>query len=480
MRQHKCGTCRFYQEARLASSGWCHHPQRKTTNDLMIMVRKNELACRDEWSHDLWEARANQSGADAAPLTELFPDRKMPPATESEIAALLHAERSPNGAAGDVSGHGEPDDVVLSELGAPTERPTPRERPDIVPAWATPTSRTVELPPAPAPISELGTRSAIIRARETYRERSRLQAARASEITRLTAKADREQPASESVDVNPPVVDVIQEVNLVAAIGTSDDPPAKPLTSKSDEVLTARADDEPTIQSAGSALDDKRDHQDVSSESSPLESPIGGARPQAVQGRDAELTWLNEQPEFAAASGPEQPRPWPAEEEATFGPSSVERSALNDNVDLDYFDRADDPQSSSALLDSEEYEAEQTASEQWIDDVVVDYDYEDDRESPPGLDLAAHLPRICRTCRDFRPAENGDRGWCANQWAFSHRRMVDADERTPCEGVLGHWWLPVDEVWSEAADVSSHGQPTPLLDAWLPQPLQKEPTRRRS
>src|SRR5688572_15208713 len=75
--RRKCGTCRFYQEASLASSGWCHHPQRKVTSDLLIMVRKNELACRDEWSHDLWESIADQSGATAPrPFTGHAVDRR--------------------------------------------------------------------------------------------------------------------------------------------------------------------------------------------------------------------------------------------------------------------------------------------------------------------------------------------------------------------------------------------------------------------
>lgn len=481
VRQHKCGTCRFYQEARLASSGWCHHPQRKTTNDLMIMVRKNELACRDEWSHDLWEARANQPGNDVAPLTELFPDRKMPPATEFEIAALLHAERSSNGAAGDVTGHSEPNDVVLSELGAPTERPRPRERLDIMPDWATPNSRAVQPPASPAPISELGTRSAIIRARETYRERSRLQAARASEITRLTAKADLEQPATEVVEANPPGVEISQDVDVAAEDGALEDPAAQPLTASSEDVLIPPPEVEPAIRPENYDLHDDPHDEDISPASSPLAaSAASDSQSPADQPRDSELTWLNDRPEHAAGSEQAELPPWSTEEPAPFDPPDPGRSATYDNFDQDHFDRADTQRSAPELLESEESEVAEIAAEQWLDDVVVDDDYDDEVATPAGLNLAAHLPRICRTCRDFRPAENGDRGWCANQWAFSHRRMVDADERTPCEGVLGNWWLPVDEVWSEAADVSSHGQPTPLLDAWLPQPQQKEPARRRS
>jgi hypothetical protein len=81
-------------------------------------------------------------------------------------------------------------------------------------------------------------------------------------------------------------------------------------------------------------------------------------------------------------------------------------------------------------------------------------------------ELIAGVSRSCFTCRDFRAAESGDRGWCTNQWAFSHRRMVDADE-CPCESTLGSWWLPREAIWLEPVDVQGHGLPTPLLDAYL-------------
>ncbi|HEX5498601.1 MAG TPA: hypothetical protein VFX03_05205, partial [Thermomicrobiales bacterium] len=74
----------------------------------------------------------------------------------------------------------------------------------------------------------------------------------------------------------------------------------------------------------------------------------------------------------------------------------------------------------------------------------------------------------------------GGRGWCANRWAFSHRRVVDADDAAPCTTSFGSWWLPVDEVWSTACDISGHGQSTPLLDAWLASRRDDEPQRRRS
>jgi hypothetical protein len=86
-----------------------------------------------------------------------------------------------------------------------------------------------------------------------------------------------------------------------------------------------------------------------------------------------------------------------------------------------------------------------------------------DREVLPDW-YRADLPRICRTCRDYRPSTEGQRGWCANSWAFTHRRLVLDDDPAPCQSAIGDWWLPVDDVWLVAADVSSHGRATPLLE----------------
>ncbi|MDQ2683242.1 MAG: hypothetical protein M3Y37_06915, partial [Chloroflexota bacterium] len=76
------------------------------------------------------------------------------------------------------------------------------------------------------------------------------------------------------------------------------------------------------------------------------------------------------------------------------------------------------------------------------------------------------IVRTCQSCRDFRPAGNGERGWCNNQWAFKHRRMVDADDR-PCETSIGHWWIPSDTAWLGTFDVSALGEPTPLVDKYI-------------
>lgn len=97
---------------------------------------------------------------------------------------------------------------------------------------------------------------------------------------------------------------------------------------------------------------------------------------------------------------------------------------------------------------------------------------------PDAQALLAALPRICRTCRDFRPTGDGQTGWCGNSYAFPERTLVDADQLT-CASTLGSWWLPSDEWWLQQADISHHGQPTPHVDQFLRQLLAERQQERR-
>ena len=65
MTQHKCGTCRYFEEGGFAGSGRCGHPLRKNIQH-MVLVRKSELACRTDWANDLWEAK---EGAEPVPIS---------------------------------------------------------------------------------------------------------------------------------------------------------------------------------------------------------------------------------------------------------------------------------------------------------------------------------------------------------------------------------------------------------------------------
>lgn len=97
---------------------------------------------------------------------------------------------------------------------------------------------------------------------------------------------------------------------------------------------------------------------------------------------------------------------------------------------------------------------------------------------PDAPALLASLPRLCRTCRDFRPLGDGRMGWCNNSFAFPERTMVHA-ETLACAGTIGSWWLPSDEWWLRQADISHHGQPTPHVDAFLRQLLRERQQERR-
>ncbi|MGN6484614.1 MAG: hypothetical protein ACTHMX_09430, partial [Thermomicrobiales bacterium] len=88
----------------------------------------------------------------------------------------------------------------------------------------------------------------------------------------------------------------------------------------------------------------------------------------------------------------------------------------------------------------------------------------DDDLLDPGVSIAPDVPRACRTCRDFRPSESGERGFCANNWAFTHRQMVNADD-LPCHSTIGCWWLPSDRIWMPEERTESE---THRVDALLP------------
>src|SRR5699024_7813727 len=62
----------------------------------------------------------------------------------------------------------------------------------------------------------------------------------------------------------------------------------------------------------------------------------------------------------------------------------------------------------------------------------------------------------------FRSAEGGTRGWCTNEWAFTHRRMVNEDDLA-CETTIGCWWLPADRYWL-IEDDDGYASPTPHMD----------------
>lgn len=83
------------------------------------------------------------------------------------------------------------------------------------------------------------------------------------------------------------------------------------------------------------------------------------------------------------------------------------------------------------------------------------------------ITVSPDVPRACATCRSYRMSEQGERGWCTNNWAFTHRQMVNATDLA-CQSTIGCWWLPDDEeVWL-AGDEPTHGA-TPRIDRLIAQ-----------
>ena len=160
MAKQKCETCRFFQEAGLAGSGWCHHPQRKTSSGVMVMVRRNELACRNAWSASLWEPVSGAADGEEAQTRHLMTTGPLPPANVDDIRAVISQDTV-------IVDTGE--DVLLSEarLIAEPVRPSAASH--------------QALPPRLAP--GFDPRTALFRAREAHREKTRAKdaAARQSE-----------------------------------------------------------------------------------------------------------------------------------------------------------------------------------------------------------------------------------------------------------------------------------------------------------
>jgi hypothetical protein len=65
--------------------------------------------------------------------------------------------------------------------------------------------------------------------------------------------------------------------------------------------------------------------------------------------------------------------------------------------------------------------------------------------------VAANIAKTCSTCRSFVPDSDGRRGWCTNDWASTHRQMVNADELA-CRSSIGDWWLAADTTWIPPVD----------------------------
>ena len=340
------------------------------------MVRRNELACRDEWSRSLWQPRDGQQSNGDLPFERPVPG-PLPPALAENLRSVLNGDKA-------LAASSQGEDVLLSEARIVSEGHEPWE----------PQQRAF-------PTGHFDPRTAIFRAREAYRERVRTKTA-----------AER------------------QSAGVEAATG-----------SPSDEGFASLVPEESTAEPAdrgphrpGAAIAGEFPVQMVEAESWPTD-PIEAESPVVLPALPAaDVTGGNANPESVLAFADELQR---AEPEA--GGRATTGHTEQAGMPVPWTEDIEETESASAPPEL----AEREALPDWY---------------------RADLPRICRTCRDYRPSAEGQRGWCANSWAFTHRRLVLEDDPAPCQSAIGDWWLPVDDVWLVAADVSSHGRATPLLD----------------
>jgi hypothetical protein len=444
------------------------------------MVRRGELACRDGWSRDLW-APAGDNVA-AAPIPEPLLTSPVTPVSAAEMTQLVSA-RYVTLESTNKNSTQAPVDVVVGESPAP---PMMEDR---------------------ATLLSHDTRAAIDAARK--RHLANLQGADADQASESQAPLNRSGDYS---NMRSPFAATNQTAPKA-------DVPSRPVMPRFAPEPPPVSRDEIPRDSAG-IVSFKGDEEHFSS----VPEVVEGVR--LPRREDANRISLVAGESFEhdieiAPTRVKSSRLWPADREeqkldvAAFPteivsepepepqpePILVENGldeAWNLNAEQEYYEtepyeepvpqrrrwqpsfRFERP-TRQRVYEEPVAEWEEDYNDEYVEDRVVEpypvepnYDYPDPafawQEQDDRIDMTIEasptVPRMCRTCRDFRPADNGGRGWCTNKWAFSHRRMVDADE-LPCETSLGCWWLPHDEVWLSEADAVAHTEPTPLVDHWL-------------
>jgi hypothetical protein len=354
----------------------------------MIMVRRNELACRDEWSQSLWQSHADQTASDEPTFQRPPHTAPLPPTSAESLRTLLGTQNPST-----MAPAGE--DVLLSEARLVSEPEPP---------W--------EPPARPIVTGNFDPRTAIFKAREAYRDRARSNAAAARQLAGAEASSDNQTGIADTTRPG--------ETDREAAAEWEPPREAERFFSASSAAATSR-----------------------------ISLEIEEVTPASAPGAGAE----HELPAYARGVTPARP---------ASGASEI------------VLDAPPPPAAMDACLDD-------TGADDWLpaphaaEPRAEDADSERDDALPVWF--RTDLPRICRACRDFRPSGEGQRGWCANAWAFTHRRLVQADDTAPCHSTIGDWWVPVDAVWLVAADVSAHGRATPLLDRLI---AEERAQRRRS
>ncbi len=469
MVKRKCGTCRHFKDGGIAGSGWCLHPARRELNH-MVLVRKSELGCRNNWDQDLWEPAPGfggepdtpgdhiptppqidsplSAGTVAAPVGEMFTDR-----LTSITMAAPRAAATADGALGS--------DSIAN----------PVERSDVRAARR----RRVE---------------------QLERDREQHQRERSDEARKLVedtpgSKAMQKPPVTESRPVTP-------SIQPQRAIPEPRPQPQRPIVTRPSMPMPAPAPSsvssermvrhtESVIPQAVPSANKLPRDESVSFGASP--SSFGSPRvaPQvapverraADPPRPARTHQHQDTDELPIAEVRAQQQAQPANQGHRSGvPTSPPVVATNRGISPEADPPIDerDPRWLvwAGQIDGDRSSASPAAAGgqpgaelQEILPVAMPADPVD------SATRTRNIPHCCATCRDFRPIGSGTTGWCANPHAFDSRRMVESGDLA-CRSSIGSWWLPNDDVWLDHADTTYHSRPTPLLDELRKPEIERE------
>ncbi len=438
MTKHACGSCRFFQEARDNKQGWCTHPDRRETTAVRILVRSAELRCRNDWGQDLWQ------------------------------------DRTDNDQVLDIAMSDSPSKPIADSSARPIPAPPVESRPIVYPAASVSETVRVSDTEQAKLVSDNLNRELLRRAHDQARERVRNRG--------YSADAPSDGTAS------PPV----EREALV--ISNQYVPPSRQVEPSADQPGIFEFDNK-----AGTGKFDERVVTSVPasfvSDSITAEQVTVKPRDYAPTGVDAYLSESTANLSTVDLSSDANGTRWT--EDAVVSTPPAEQAVLdeaerpsrytyrtNRETDVRRADRTQSQASRDYVQPLPSYSAD--LDRDFPDEPEDLYEADEHIEQanwPAPLRSAdgvwSGIVKTCQTCRDFRPAGNGQRGWCTNQWAFKHRRMVDASDR-PCETSIGHWWIPGDVAWQGTLDMAALGQPTPNVDKFLGRSDEADRKRRQS
>lgn len=460
MVKRKCGTCRHFKDGGIAGSGWCHHPARRELHH-MVLVRKTELGCRNNWDQDLWEP-ASGLAPDAGDGGTVIPDPStpvQPPATGGY---------SSTGSAPASAG-----DMFTDKLTSITMVP-PRVRDTAAPEDAAAQQ--------PEPVERSDVRAARRRRLEQLeRERQQRQREQSDEARRLLERPDDQPQRNEQAPASQPpsaprrASDPRTARSEPSGRMANDDeqrrppererPRVSPPPPVSPRVVGFVRDESVQFGASPSSFHTGRGTSDRVAERPRFTTEVDRRAPQHKPQPPDDFAETDDLPiaEVRAQTrrGPES---LAAATSVTVPSLQEEPVAAGEAIEPPIDDR--DPGWRVWAGQIGNHRADDSVQEASSPSAHVAGEIATPRipDNPAGVrQHPPRVPRCCATCRDFRPVGEGSTGWCANPYAFDEKRMVESSGLA-CHSSIGCWWLPSDEVWLDKADTTHHSRPTPLLD----------------